>query len=375
MGKSPTVVFVLNRIAAGGAEAQVRRVSVGLSERGWQVTIISLSKDTVFPTECVSQNIERVNLMGPLGWRAVFQVFRLRRELRRQAPAVCVSMMIPADPVARLACLFSGLPLISSLRNEYIGGWVVNLALFITSWIPICVTTNTVSVKQRLGPKVTPWWRSIEVVPNAVQLENVTDLPVVRREVRRELGVSEDTFLWVAVGAQTPQKNYLGLLEALKLVPDSNLLIVGADFQKAMLTIASESLGLAQRVSQLGRRNDVARLLIAADGFVQASDYEGMPNAVMEAMFARKPIVATAVGGVPELIETGVSGILVAPKSPHTLAQAMRSIEKMGAIERASLGERAHNHVLSNHSLPVVVDQWEWVIQRAWKRAKRQIPM
>ena len=108
----------------------------------------------------------------------------------------------------------------------------------------------------------------------------------------------------------------------------------------------------------LGVRNDVPALLIAADGFVLSSAWEGMPNVVMEALSAAKPVVAARVGGLPELVEDGKSGFLVPSGEPTALAKAMGSVMSMPPHERDQMGTLGRHHVVSRYGLQFMADQW-----------------
>ncbi|MCW5965652.1 MAG: glycosyltransferase, partial [Bryobacterales bacterium] len=136
--------------------------------------------------------------------------------------------------------------------------------------------------------------------------------------------------LAVSVARLEPQKNPLGLISAFaQAFPDGSgwhLLLAGDGTLRHEATVHAEALGLGNRVRFLGAQSDVAPILAASDMFVLASDWEGTPLAVMEAVAAGLPVVATNVGGLPEVVEDGESGILVAPGDMEALAAAMRSL-------------------------------------------------
>jgi glycosyltransferase involved in cell wall biosynthesis len=367
MNAPPRVIFVLNRIGAGGAETQVQLLAVGLAQRGHNVTIISLFEDTISSAALNGPGIERINLLGKRGWRSALLVRRLRAELSLRLPAVCICLMIPADVIGRVAAFCSGVPTISSLRNTYVGGSLVELALLATSSLPAAITTNSDAIKRVLGPRVSLRPKQIKIIHNAIDVRPFLMDTHVRYETRNELGINEGDFVWLAVGAQTPQKNYVGLLNSFSHFSDSYLAIAGADYQREILDATARKLGLARRVKLLGRRRDVPRLLAAADGFVQASSFEGMPNAVMEAMAAGKAVVATEVGGVPDLILTNINGILVPPSDEDALARGLQRVQDMSPEERALFGQRARQSVMEHHSLTAILDEWESCIDGVWK--------
>lgn len=159
---------------------------------------------------------------------------------------------------------------------------------------------------------------------------------------KRAHGFAETDRLAVSVARLDPQKNPVGLVEAfakaLGAHPEWRLLLAGEGSLKRETQQASERHGLGERVHFLGVEGNVAELLQAADLFVLGSRWEGTPLAVMEAMAAGLPVVATAVGGVPGLVEDGVTGLLVPPDRPETLAEAIAAVA-LDPARRKAFGE------------------------------------
>lgn len=175
-------------------------------------------------------------------------------------------------------------------------------------------------------PEIPP--ERVEVLHNGVDTAALDPARCVhRREVRRELGVSEETSLVTAVGRLTAVKNYPLLLrsfaQALRAFPGAALAVVGEGEELESLKALSEALDIADRVRFTGFRKDVSEVLHASDLFVHASLMEGFPNAILEAMAMGKPVVATEVGGVPELVAHGETGLLVPSGDEDALAKAL----------------------------------------------------
>jgi glycosyltransferase involved in cell wall biosynthesis len=169
--------------------------------------------------------------------------------------------------------------------------------------------------------------------------------PPSGRDVRVELGIPPSARVIGTVGVHRPQKALDVLLHATATLAaqrqNLHVLIVGDGPESANLESLAAELGLSEVVSFLGRRSDVADVLRALDVAVSSSDFEGSPLAVMEYMEAGLPVVATAVGGIPDLIEPGVHGLLVSPRDPDGLAGAISQLlddpsrsRKMGARGR-----------------------------------------
>jgi glycosyltransferase involved in cell wall biosynthesis len=132
--------------------------------------------------------------------------------------------------------------------------------------------------------------------------------------------------LLVAIGNLYPVKDHASLIRAVATLPGVQLAIAGRGQEEDALRRLSAELGTADRVHLLGLRDDVERILEAADVFVQPSRSEGLPLSILEAMAAELPIVATRVGGVAEAILDGQTGHLIEPGEPAALADAMRKI-------------------------------------------------
>jgi glycosyltransferase involved in cell wall biosynthesis len=120
----------------------------------------------------------------------------------------------------------------------------------------------------------------------------------------------------------------------------------------------AQELGIASQVMFLGVRNDIAALLSAADALVLSSAWEGMPNVIMEALAAGKPVVATQVGGVAELVEAGRSGFLAPAGDAGALSRAMGELMSMTGAQRRQMGLHGRDHIAAHYSLPVMVDRW-----------------
>ncbi|MGH2524638.1 MAG: glycosyltransferase, partial [Anaerolineales bacterium] len=173
-----------------------------------------------------------------------------------------------------------------------------------------------------------------------------------RAAIRAELAGDPARPLLVAVGRLSHQKGYGDLLTAFATLrqthPHAALIIAGGGGRHAELSAQIASLHLDHHAWLLGARNDVPRLLAASDIFVSASHWEGLPVAVLEAMAAGLPIVATSVGDVPRVV-SAEAGLIVPPHQPDLLAGALRTLLD-NPVQRQRLGEAARAYVTRNHS-------------------------
>jgi glycosyltransferase involved in cell wall biosynthesis len=162
-----------------------------------------------------------------------------------------------------------------------------------------------------------------------------------------ELGIPEERRLVLAVGNLYPVKDHATLLRAGAGLEGVHVLIAGRGPELEGLASLARALGAASRVHLLGLRSDVARLLAAADLLVHPSRAEGLPLAILEAMAAALPVVASRVGGIPEAVVDGETGQLVRPCDPDVLRDAIRSV--LHDPDRAALFGRAGRARVERH--------------------------
>ena len=167
--------------------------------------------------------------------------------------------------------------------------------------------------------------------------------PAVRAKVRSALGIPGDTIVIGAVGRLEPVKRFDVLLEAAARLQHRTLaMIVGDGSSRPQLAQRAAALGIADRLHLTGHRDDARDLHQALDVYVQSSDSEGVPNAVLEAMALETPVVATDVGGTRELIDDEVHGLLTPRRDPDALARAVtRTLAERSATVRRVAAARA----------------------------------
>jgi len=200
------------------------------------------------------------------------------------------------------------------------------------------------------------------LIQNGIPVDTFRRPPIDRGEWRRREGFAATDVLFVCVAGLRAVKNHALLLESFARGPASDarahLLCVGTGELGNDLERQVDVLGLQEKVHLSGARQDIPEILNAADVFVLSSDWEGNPLSVMEAMAAGKPVICTAVGGVPELIEDGENGLLVPPQDVNALAQAMRYLLESPET-RLTLGRASASRAVDRFDLQVMTEAYE----------------
>jgi glycosyltransferase involved in cell wall biosynthesis len=308
-------------------------------------------------------------------WPTSLEVFRLdmrrtpqsvlaglvrgHRFLRGFRPDLVHSHSFHANFVARLLKVFLPAPvLVCTIHNVYEGGWKRMLAYRLTDrWSYRTTAVSEAAARRFVQLKAVPQDKCV-VVTNGIDTEEFAPSATRRVGMRSQMGVSGE-FIWLTAGRIVAAKDIPNLLRAFAKVLTASfptqLWIAGeadgAEFAKCCDLAAQLRLGDAVR--WLGLRRDMPALLDAADAFVLGSAWEGMPLALGEAMAMEKPVVATDVGGVRELV--GDAGNIVAAGNSDALAEAMK---KTAADFQAS-GEALRERILRNFNMDARGDEWE----------------
>jgi glycosyltransferase involved in cell wall biosynthesis len=342
------VLHVLPDLAVGGAE----RIAVELLRRTTDarfatgVACLGAPRHSPLEAQLAADGIPVWFLDTPAGAgpRCVAQLHRLIRQCR------------PALLHTHLHVMPYVIPTLAATRTPRCVHTVHNLARHETRGLTrlaqrlayrLGVTPVAISQAVRQSLRATYGLREVALIPNGIPVQAYAPTDAAddgaRARVRAALELPADAVLFACFARLAPQKNHAGLLESFAAGPArdprAHLLLCGDGPLRDTLEAQARALGLT-RVRFLGERHDVPALLAAADAVVLASHWEGSPLTVMEAMAAARPVVATAVGGVPELLHHRRTGLLVPPRSPRALAAAMRQLLDDPAL-RQRLGNAA----------------------------------
>lgn len=354
------IVYMLASLGMGGAEKQVLALAARMVARGHSVTLVTLLPQTSeeWPT---TLPVIRLNLRkNPFSLIAA--LMRARRILRSLKPDLVHSHSFHANMMARLVSPFASRPaVISTIHNVYEGGWHRMLAYRLTDGLCAHTTAVSQAADDRFVRLKAIRAEKCTVVPNAIDMSDFTPDAARRASTRASLG-AQDEFVWLAAGRIAAAKDYPNMLGAFARVSkDENAFLwiagQGSDTDVARLRELATELKINRQIEWLGLRRDLPALLDAADGFVSSSAWEGMPLAIAEAMAMEKPLVATDVGGVRELI--GETGLLVPAREPEALADAMLQLMRKSEVERLAMGRAARSRVQVLFNIESRVEEWE----------------
>jgi len=311
-------------------------------------------------TDILTRNNVPIDTLGMTRGRVSMSAFmRLVRRLREIRPQTLLCFMYHANLMGRLAGLLAGVPhVVVSVRIERFGGLSREIAFRMTNRLSAATVMNSQLAADSLVKRKVVSSGQALVIPNGIDIGGFRDITPTPRS---ELGIPENAFLWITVGRFDPQKDHVTLLDAFALSGGGtqHLLLVGDGPLREDVTGRLGELGLENRVHLTGVRDDVPALLATADALVMSSLCEGLPNVLMEAHSAGLPVVSTDVGGVREVVEDGVSGLLVPASGSKALAQAMSALANTEESHRIEMGRVGRRRINERFEIERVVDQWE----------------
>lgn len=360
------ILQVINRLGYGGAESLVTQWAKQFHFKGHQVDVCTIYSMGEFGLELERQGIPVYKL--DLDPRMETHHLRRKYDLRVSLPLARIikkgrydavhAHLFPTSLFVAIASYLASEPgyffsehSITNRRRRYPIFKVLDWAIY-RRFNQIIAVSNTVRDSLLLWlPGLSD---KVRVVHNSIDPKhyNVPNSQVLT--LRRQLGIIENSLIILYVGRLLPAKGPDILLEALSLLPADvrpfRVLIVGeGPLEEALRERAAES-RLEGKVDFLGSRGDIAHLLDLADLVVLPSRWEGLPMILLEAMAARRPVIATRVGGIPEVIKNGENGWLVDPEDAQALATTI-SIALESPNLRGRFGDRGHETVCSEYSM------------------------
>ena len=350
------ILFVSTSTTLGGAEKTLFSLATRIDPKQFEVAgVVSLKPLGAYGQKLADLGYKTKSL-GIRRFPCPGDAQALERIIKEERPDIVIALMYQAIQLCRWVKRRSGLSfkLISSPRVGYRTrpSWTLWVDRLLKSADDLLITESDASrdfliQSQGYAPG------KVLTIHNGAEWASSGD----RDEKRRELGLSPSDILLGSVGRLDDQKGQGFLIEALPRLKNTRCVIIGEGPLRPRLQAQIDRLHLQNRVQLLGER-DASAWMAAFDIFVLPSLWEGLPNALMEAMGAGLPCVASSVDGVPELITPGREGLLVPPRDPAALALALSTLIDDQGLRRR-LGAAAQDRVHASFTLTAMIRSYE----------------
>ena len=366
------ILHIIARMNIGGPALHVAQLSSGLLQKGFETTLVSgRQADTEGDmTDLAEEYGLRFHFYNNLGARLsplndLYACSKLWRLMRLTSPRIVHTHTAKAGALGRIAAKLAKVPIIvhtfhGHVFTGYWGSGISKIIIFIErilARLSTVILTVSESVRYELLQHNIAPPEKIYVLPLGLDLNIYKNCSAKTGEFRQELGIGADLPLIGNVGRLVPIKNHRYFLMAAQLMVeagfDGRFVIVGSGQLEIELQKLSRDIGIGDRVIFTGWRRDLDRIYADLDVLVNTSINEGTPYAIIEAMAARVPVVATSVGGVPDIINSEMTGYLVGPDDVNSLVDTILC----GLETRDAILDAAQSHVLENHDLESMINR------------------
>jgi glycosyltransferase involved in cell wall biosynthesis len=371
------IVRVIARLNMGGPALHVAYLTAGLLERGYETTLVAgtlaRGEDSMaFVADGLDVDVVTIPELGReiSPFRDLLATLRLAALIRRERPQILHTHTAKAGTVGRVAALLAGSarpPIVvhtfhghvlrgyfGPLRSRFFRTLERILARNTTVLVAVSPQVRDDLVRMGVAPP-----KKFAVVRLGIELDERVASSDGRSETRRYLGIPDGRFAVGWVGRMTAVKRGDDVLESFRQLRDrgveATLCLVGDGPDRPHLERRARDLGIIRDTLFIGYQEDVGPLYAAFDALVLPSGNEGTPVSVIEALAAGRPVVATKVGGVPDVVRDGYDGFLVAPGATDELADRLARLAGDAAL-REQLGAAGRERVLPRYAVDRLVD-------------------
>lgn len=353
------IAVVIDSLRIGGAQRLVSTFASNASAYGITPVVIQLSEDSASViTETIRSAGVEIVAMGASSLFNLKRLKQLRDFLEQEKIDLVQTHLYYSNILGTLAACRAGIPVIATLHSTATQkGWKKPFLQMMEDHCLTKYATRILAVGNGVAEAHQGHYgtRTMDVIPNGIpQPEPVQSHE--RERLRHEITGHGSKSIIVTVGRFARAKGYEDMIEAFSLLNKRNLnpvlLMVGTGGMVDTIKERIDDFQLTQSIVLAGERDDVPQLLASSDVYASSSHREGLPLAVLEAMMAGLPVVATSVGDIPNVV-TDETGVVVPPHQPEKLADALEDLLR-NPKKRQAMGRAAQQRALNEYS----VDAW-----------------
>lgn len=325
------ILFLINDLGLGGVEKLTVNFANSMDRSRFDVSVATLfSRPTSFFSKKDFKEDVDLKIFSFKNFLDLSQWLELYKFIRKNKFDIIFTQLFMADTIGRITAFFAGVPVIATAIQNLIPGLqakfiITNKLLrYITD---ACISPTSAITEYAKNTIKFPAEKIIEIPTNAVDETRFINLKIDKKDFKEKLGVPENAKIILTIGRLISQKGHSVLLDAAPKIiakeKDVYFLIAGDGRLEKELKEKAEKLGIANEVKFLGARKDTPELLAASDIFVFPSIWEGQGMILFEAFFSKIPIVASNVGGIPDVVIDGETGVLAKPSDADDLADKL----------------------------------------------------
>ena len=378
ISRTSNILILIDNFRFGGAQRAVLDIVRKLDKDLFNITVVGRKGGGFLPEFERLENVKTINLERELkGYDIIKTIFELNRIVRINKIDIIHTNLPFSDFCGFILKLLNpGVKLLS--KRGTTGPYRKKIYKRLLNWFISLPVEIIVCVSREVRDYIHKYefipYKKLIVIFNGVDVSEIENTDVNVKEKKRELGINEIDLVIGSVGRLTKQKGFEYLLSAFKRVNEefshSKLVIVGAGKLEYKLKQQAKDLNLGDNVIFTGKRKDVYGILKIFDVFVMASLWEGMSHALLEAMSAKLPIVATNVSGTEEVVENNITGFLIKSRDIEKLSEGMIRLLRDDGM-RENFGEMGYRKIKQEFDIEFISRNYQEVYLGLLDQEKR----
>lgn len=362
---------MITELPVGGAQDNTLLTVEHLDKEKYDVTLLSspggswVGRAQSIPNVRVVLNTKLQRRIHPIS--DLVAVWMIYRHLRREQYDIVHTHSSKPGVLGRIAAWIAGVPIVVHTIhgfpfNDYMNGITRRFFILLEKLASMCarklITVSNLNQQKAIELKLASPEKFVNIYSGIDLGHFAKEVSIARK--KEELGIPDNHFVVGTVGRLSPQKapHYFikAVASVVRDIPNVTCLLAGDGELRPGLEKLANELGLRSNIRFLGERNDIPEVLSVLDVFVLSSLWEGLGRALTEAMAMAKPVVATAVEGVPELVNDHHTGILTPPKDSISLAEGIKELLCDRKLAK-KLGQNAQQKVLRDFSVETMIEK------------------
>lgn len=359
-----SIIHFITDLSIGGAQRMLCNILPHFDRRKFEPVVVCLfGGDSLIAEGMKNSGIKVIDLQMK-NKLDIYAIWRFYNLLRKEKPIILHSSLFHASIIARVVGKLVKVPIIITWRHNIDHGndireWINKVT---SSWDD-CVIAVSNAVKESEIKSTGVNSEKVVVINNCIDTRIYARINgFEKKRIKNDLGIPEKAFLIGSIGRLHTKKGFNVLLQSFKKIkesiPNSWLIIVGEGELRESLEEIAQDLEISEFTIFTGILNNIPEILGIIDVFVMSSHSEGMPLVILEAMASQLPVVATSVGGIPEVISNNQTGLLIPPNDPGSIVDRVIQIYNDNNLSK-SLGKAGQERIKFSFDVIPITNQIE----------------
>jgi len=358
------ILYLITGLKMGGAEMLLYRLLINLDRKKYEPVIVSITSIAEIGRKIEKLKVKTLDLRVKFKYD-FFAFLKFIIFLKKEKPQILHSHLFHANLLGRITGKICKVPIIiSTIHNVNFGGKLrEKLLKYTDKFCNFTIVISQIVAKEMIEKKIVPK-NKLKIICNGIDFKEFNlNKNKVQKKINRELKIKKNQNILISVGRLTEQKGYFYMIETVRILnkkySDLIWIVLGDGEDKMKLEKQIKIENLQKNILFLGIKENVVEYLFDSDIFIMPSLWEGLPLSLLEAMACGLPVIATNVGGIPEIVKDKISGFLVEPKNPTILAEKIEYLLNLDIDSRKKMGIEGRKIVEEKFSLRKMVEKYE----------------